>query len=143
MDAQHFFFVEGTHGGERENRNDKDLRADSPSTRHLQHFAGLYGRLTIRIGPSDLPLPLGCKPVFDDVDSTAQQAIQHVVTRAKAHGVVVRIHKARAGVVTARVGLGCAIASSHRGRTRAFWPQVHRICWRRCARCELNAVFAA
>ncbi len=60
----------------------------------------------IYIGPSDLSLSLGCRPVFDDVDPKAQQAIEHIVARAKAHGVVAGIHNGRADVAQARVALG-------------------------------------
>src|SRR6478609_1243395 len=46
----------------------------------------LYG------GPSDLSLALGCRPVFDDVDPPVEQAIDHILDRAKAHGLVAGIH---------------------------------------------------
>ena len=73
---------------------------------NLDAILSVEGLDAIYIGPSDLSLSLGCRPVFDDVDPKAQQAIEHIVARAKAHGVVAGIHNGRADVAAARVGLG-------------------------------------
>ena len=73
---------------------------------NLDAILSVEGLDAIYIGPSDLSLSLGCKAVFDDVEPKAQQAIEHIVARAKAHGVVAGIHNGRADVATARVGLG-------------------------------------
>ena len=73
---------------------------------NLDAILSVEGLDAIYIGPSDLSLSLGCKPVFDDVEPKAQQAIEHIVARAKAHGVVAGIHNGRADVAKARVGLG-------------------------------------
>ena len=73
---------------------------------NLDAILGVEGLDAIYIGPSDLSLSLGCRPVFDDVDPKAQQAIEHIVARAKAHGVVAGIHNGRADVARARVDLG-------------------------------------
>jgi len=73
---------------------------------NLDSILSVEGLDAIYIGPSDLSLSLGCKPVFDDVEPKAQQAIEHIVSRAKAHGVVAGIHNGRADVARARVGLG-------------------------------------
>ena len=73
---------------------------------NLDSILSVEGLDAIYIGPSDLSLSLGCKPVFDDVDPKAQQAIEHIVARAKAHGVVAGIHNGRADVARARVDLG-------------------------------------
>ncbi len=73
---------------------------------NLDGILSVEGLDAIYIGPSDLSLSLGCKPVFDDVDPQAQQAIEHIVARAKAHGVVAGIHNGRADVARARVELG-------------------------------------
>ena len=73
---------------------------------NLDSILSVEGLDAIYIGPSDLSLSLGCKPVFDDVDPKAQQAIEHIVARAKAHGVVAGIHNGRADVARARVALG-------------------------------------
>ena len=73
---------------------------------NLDSILSVEGLDAIYIGPSDLSLSMGCKPVFDDVEPKAQQAIEHIVARAKAHGVVAGIHNGRADVARARVGLG-------------------------------------
>ncbi len=73
---------------------------------NLDSILSVEGLDAIYIGPSDLSLSLGCKPVFDDLEPKAQQAIEHIVARAKAHGVVAGIHNGRADVATARVALG-------------------------------------
>src|SRR5262249_39820530 len=58
------------------------------------------------IGPSDLSLSLGCRPVLDDVEPKAQAAIEHVLARAKAHGVVAGIHNGTTETALARVAMG-------------------------------------
>ena len=73
---------------------------------NLDSILSVEGLDAIYIGPSDLSLSLGCKPVFDDLEPKAQQAIEHIVARAKAHGVVAGIHNGRADVASARVALG-------------------------------------
>ena len=73
---------------------------------NLDSILSVEGLDAIYIGPSDLSLSLGCKPVFDDLDPPAQQAIEHIVARAKAHGVVAGIHNGRADVARARIALG-------------------------------------
>jgi 4-hydroxy-2-oxoheptanedioate aldolase len=73
---------------------------------NLDSILSVEGLDAIYIGPSDLSLSLGCRPVFDDVDPKAQQAIEHIVARAQAHGVVAGIHNGRADVAQSRVDLG-------------------------------------
>jgi 4-hydroxy-2-oxoheptanedioate aldolase len=64
------------------------------------------GLEAIYIGPSDLSLALGCRPVFDDPDPKAVQAIEHILERAQAHGVVAGIHNGVPDVALARVAKG-------------------------------------
>lgn len=73
---------------------------------NLDSILSVEGLDAIYIGPSDLSLSLGCRPVFDDVDPPVQQAIEHICARAKAHGVVAGVHNGRADVARARVDLG-------------------------------------
>jgi len=73
---------------------------------NLDAILSVEGLDAIYIGPSDLSLSLGCRPVFDDVDPKAQQAIEHIVARAKAHGVRAGIHNGRADVARARIAMG-------------------------------------
>ena len=73
---------------------------------NLDAILGVEGLDAIYIGPSDLSLALGCKPSFDDVEPKVAQAIDHIVARAKAHGVVAGIHNGRSDVAKARVAKG-------------------------------------
>jgi 4-hydroxy-2-oxoheptanedioate aldolase len=73
---------------------------------NLDAILSVEGLDAIYIGPSDLSLSLGCKPVFDDVDPKAAQAMDHILERAKAHGVVAGVHNGRADVARARSAKG-------------------------------------
>lgn len=73
---------------------------------NLDAILSVEGLDAIYIGPSDLSLALGCKPSFDDVEPKVAQAIDHIVARAKAHGVVAGIHNGRSDVAKARVAKG-------------------------------------
>jgi 4-hydroxy-2-oxoheptanedioate aldolase len=73
---------------------------------NLDAILAVEGLDAIYVGPSDLSLALGCKPVFDDVDPKVAQAIDHIVARARAHGIVAGIHNGRPDVAKARVAKG-------------------------------------
>lgn len=73
---------------------------------NLDAILSVEGLDAIYIGPSDLSLSLGCKPVFDDVEPRAAEAIAHIVERAKVHGVVAGIHNGRTDVALARQAAG-------------------------------------
>jgi 4-hydroxy-2-oxoheptanedioate aldolase len=73
---------------------------------NLDDILSVEGLDAIYIGPSDLSLSLGCKPVFDDVDPKAAQAIDHIVARARAHGLQAGVHNGRADVALARAAKG-------------------------------------
>ena len=60
----------------------------------------------VYIGPSDLSLALGCTPVFDDVDPPVAEAIDHILARAKAHGVVAGIHNGTPESALKRIAKG-------------------------------------
>ena len=60
----------------------------------------------VYIGPSDLSLALGCTPVFDDVDPPVAEAINHILARAKAHGVVAGIHNGTPESALKRIAKG-------------------------------------
>ena len=51
-------------------------------------------------------LALGCTPTFDDVDPKAAEAIDHILERAKAHGVVAGIHNGTAESALKRIAKG-------------------------------------
>lgn len=73
---------------------------------NLDAICSVEGLDAVYIGPSDLSLALGCKPVFDDVDPPVAQAIDHILARAKAHGIRAGVHNGRSDVARARIGKG-------------------------------------
>ena len=73
---------------------------------NLDAILSVEGLDAIYIGPSDLSLALGCRPVFDDPDPLAVQAIEHILERAQAHGVVAGIHNGLPEVALARAAKG-------------------------------------
>ncbi|RZL88254.1 MAG: 2,4-dihydroxyhept-2-ene-1,7-dioic acid aldolase [Variovorax sp.] len=73
---------------------------------NLDAIMSVEGLDAVYIGPSDLSLALGCRPVFDDVDPPVAQAIDHILERAKAHGLVAGIHNGTAEGALARIAKG-------------------------------------
>jgi 4-hydroxy-2-oxoheptanedioate aldolase len=73
---------------------------------NLDAILSVEGLDAIYIGPSDLSLALGCRPVFDDVDPPVAQAIDHILERAQAHGVQAGVHNGIAEGALARIAKG-------------------------------------
>lgn len=73
---------------------------------NLDAILSVEGLDAVYVGPSDLSLSLGCRPVFDDVDPKAAEAIAHIAERAKAHGVKAGIHNGLPEVAQARIAMG-------------------------------------
>ena len=73
---------------------------------NLDDILSVEGLDAIYIGPSDLSLALGCTPTFDDVDEKAAQAIDHILERAKAHGLVAGIHNGGPEAALKRIAKG-------------------------------------
>jgi 4-hydroxy-2-oxoheptanedioate aldolase len=73
---------------------------------NLDAIMSVEGLDAIYIGPSDLSLALGCRPVFDDVDAPVAQAIDHILERATAHGLKAGVHNGAPEVALARVSKG-------------------------------------
>jgi 4-hydroxy-2-oxoheptanedioate aldolase len=73
---------------------------------NLDAILSVEGLDAVYIGPSDLSLSLGCRPVFDDVDPPVAQAIDHILERAQAHGVVAGVHNGVPEVARARTQKG-------------------------------------
>jgi 4-hydroxy-2-oxoheptanedioate aldolase len=73
---------------------------------NLDSIMSVEGLDAVYIGPSDLSLALGCRPVFDDVDPPVAQAIDHILERAKAHGLVAGVHNGTPEVALSRVAKG-------------------------------------
>ncbi|MFP5406999.1 MAG: HpcH/HpaI aldolase family protein, partial [Gammaproteobacteria bacterium] len=102
---------------------------------NLDAILSVEGLDAIYIGPSDLSLALGCRPTFDDVEPPVAQAIDHILERALAHGLVAAIHNGSPEAALARVAKGfrfVTVASDARllaagsqqilGRMRAATP---------------------
>jgi 4-hydroxy-2-oxoheptanedioate aldolase len=79
---------------------------------NLDDILSVEGLDAIYIGPSDLSLALGCTPTFDDVDPKVAQAIDHILERAKAHGVKAGIHNGRPDVALARIAKGFSFVTT-------------------------------
>lgn len=73
---------------------------------NLDAIMSVEGLDAVYIGPSDLSLALGCKPVFDDVDPPVAQAIDHIMERAKVHGIQAGVHNGRPDTALARIAKG-------------------------------------
>ena len=73
---------------------------------NLDAILSVEGLDAVYIGPSDLSLALGCKPDFDHPEPRAAQAIEHILERAKAHGVVAGVHNGLPEVARARAAKG-------------------------------------
>ena len=73
---------------------------------NLDDILSVEGLDAIYIGPSDLSLALGCRPVFDDLDPLAADAVDHILARAQAHGVVAGIHNGSTEQALKRIAKG-------------------------------------
>ena len=73
---------------------------------NLDDILRVDGFDAVYIGPSDLSLALGCTPTFDDVDTPVAEAIDHILARAKAHGVVAGIHNGAPEAALKRIAKG-------------------------------------
>ena len=73
---------------------------------HLDEILSVEGLDAIYIGPSDLSLALGCTPTFDELDPRAAEAVDHIVARAQAHGVVAGIHNGSPEAALKRIAKG-------------------------------------
>ncbi len=73
---------------------------------NLDQILAVEGLDAVYIGPSDLSLALGCKPAFEDVEPPVAQAIQHILQRAKAHGVRAGVHNGVPEVARRRAAMG-------------------------------------
>jgi 4-hydroxy-2-oxoheptanedioate aldolase len=73
---------------------------------NLDDILSVKGLDAVYIGPSDLSLALGCTPTLDDVDKPVVEAIDHILARAKAHGVVAGIHNGAPEAALKRIEQG-------------------------------------
>ena len=73
---------------------------------NLDAILSVEGLDAIYVGPTDLSRSLGCRPILDDVEPKVAQAIDHIVERARAHGVVAGIHNGTPEGALARIAKG-------------------------------------
>ena len=73
---------------------------------NLDDILSVEGLDAVYIGPSDLSLSLGCTPTFDNVEPKVAQAIDHVLERAQAHGLVAGIHNGTPEAALKRIAKG-------------------------------------
>jgi 4-hydroxy-2-oxoheptanedioate aldolase len=73
---------------------------------NLDEILSVEGLDAVYIGPSDLSLSLGCTPAMDDLEPKAAQAVDHILARAKAHGLVAGIHNTSPESALARIAKG-------------------------------------
>jgi 4-hydroxy-2-oxoheptanedioate aldolase len=73
---------------------------------NLDDILSVPGIDAIYIGPADLSVALGCKPTFDDVEKPVAEAIEHILARAKAHGVVAACHNGTPEYALKRIAMG-------------------------------------
>lgn len=73
---------------------------------NLDDILSVEGLDAVYIGPSDLSLALGCRPTFDDVDPPVAEAIDLILARAKARGLVAGIHNGTPEAALKRIEKG-------------------------------------
>jgi 4-hydroxy-2-oxoheptanedioate aldolase len=73
---------------------------------NLDAILSVEGLDAVYIGPSDLSISLGCQPAFDDLEPKAAQAVDHILARARHHGVVAGIHNGTPEAALARIARG-------------------------------------
>ncbi|HSQ09261.1 MAG TPA: aldolase/citrate lyase family protein, partial [Burkholderiaceae bacterium] len=78
---------------------------------NLDAILSVEGLDAIYVGPSDLSLSLGCKPVLDDVEASVASAIEHILARALAHGVLAGIHNGQVTTARQRIAKGFRFVS--------------------------------
>lgn len=73
---------------------------------NLDDILATPGLDAVYIGPADLSLALGCTPRFDQDEAPVVAAIDHILSRARAHGVVAGIHNGSADYALRMVAKG-------------------------------------
>lgn len=73
---------------------------------NLDEIMSVPGLDAIYIGPSDLSLALGCKPLFDEVDKPVAEAIALILAKAKEHGLRAGAHNMTPEYARKRMEMG-------------------------------------
>jgi 4-hydroxy-2-oxoheptanedioate aldolase len=73
---------------------------------NLDEIMSVEGLDGVYIGPSDLSISLGGPPAMDELAPKTQQAVEHILARAKAHKLVAGIHNMGPDAALKRIALG-------------------------------------
>ncbi|MEP7329847.1 MAG: aldolase/citrate lyase family protein [Betaproteobacteria bacterium] len=73
---------------------------------NLDTILSVEGLDAIYIGPSDLSISMGYAPAMDELEPKVAAAVDHILARAKAHGVVAAIHNAGPEAALKRIAKG-------------------------------------
>jgi 4-hydroxy-2-oxoheptanedioate aldolase len=73
---------------------------------NLDDILSVEGLDAIYVGPADLSLTLGCTPKFDQEEKPVVEAIDHIIAKAKQHGVFAGIHNGTPEYAQRMIGKG-------------------------------------
>jgi 4-hydroxy-2-oxoheptanedioate aldolase len=73
---------------------------------NLDDILSVEGLDAIYVGPSDLSMALGCAPSFDDLEPRVSEAVDHVLAKSRARGIVAGIHNASPEAALRRIREG-------------------------------------
>ena len=73
---------------------------------NLDEIMSVPGLDAIYIGPSDLSLALGCRPLFDELDPPAAEAVELILKKAKEHGLHAGAHNMTPEYAKKRIAMG-------------------------------------
>ena len=73
---------------------------------NIDGIMSVPGLDAVYIGPSDLSLALGCRPLFDDLDPPAAEAVELILAKAKEHGIRAACHNGTAEWAKKRRAMG-------------------------------------
>ena len=93
----------------------------------LDEIMSVAGLDAIYIGPSDLSLALGCRPLFDELDPPAAEAVELILAKAKEHGLRAGMHNMTGEYAKQRIEMGfdlVTIGSDARLMTSAAASQI-------------------
>ena len=94
---------------------------------NIDEIMAVPGLDAIYIGPSDLSLALGCRPLFDELDPPAAQAVELILAKAKEHGLRAGMHNMTGEYAKRRIEMGfdlVTIGSDARLMTAAAAGQI-------------------
>ena len=73
---------------------------------NIDDIMSVPGLDAVYIGPSDLSLALGCRPLFDELDPPAAEAVELILAKAKEHGLRAGMHNMTGEYAQKRIEMG-------------------------------------